>query len=67
VSLFIDPSSEQIRASENLGASAIEIHTGRYCDARTPAEADGEMKRIVDAVAEASRSKLRIAAGHGLN
>ena len=67
VSLFIDPSSEQIRASENLGANTIEIHTGRYCDARTPAEAEGEMKRIVDAVAEASRSNLRIAAGHGLN
>jgi pyridoxine 5-phosphate synthase len=67
VSLFIDPSSDQIKASEGVGANAVEIHTGRYCDAKTPAEADEELKKILDAVGEASHRDLQIAAGHGLN
>ena len=67
VSLFIDPLADQIEASEDVGASAIEIHTGHFCDARTQSEADKELKRILDAVKEASHRKLQIAAGHGLN
>jgi pyridoxine 5-phosphate synthase len=67
VSLFVDPRSDQIKASERVGANAIEIHTGHYCDAKTPAEADEELKKILDAVAEASHRDLQIAAGHGLN
>lgn len=67
VSLFVDPDPDQIRASEEVGADAIEIHTGHYCEATTPARADQELKRILDAVALASQKNLRIAAGHGLN
>ena len=67
VSLFVDPRSDQIKASEGVGANAIEIHTGHYCDAKTPAEADEELKKIFDAVREASHRDLQIAAGHGLN
>jgi len=67
VSLFVDPNKEQVRAAEEVGANAIEIHTGHYCDARTQALQDEELKRILDAVAEASHRNLRIAAGHGLN
>lgn len=67
VSLFVDPLADQIEASEEVGASAIEIHTGHFCDARTQSEADKELKRILDAVKEASHRKLQIAAGHGLN
>ena len=67
VSLFVDAGSDQLKASEDVGANAIEIHTGHYCDARTPAEADGELKRIVDAVGKASHLNLQIAVGHGLN
>jgi len=67
VSLFVDPNKEQIRAAEEVGANAIEIHTGHYCNARTHALQDEELKRILDAVAEASHRNLRIAAGHGLN
>jgi pyridoxine 5-phosphate synthase len=33
VSLFVDPNPEQIRASKESGADAIEIHTGRYAEA----------------------------------
>ena len=67
VSLFVDPRKDQIKASEGVGANVIEIHTGHYCDAKTQSEADEELKKILDAVAEASRCNLRVAAGHGLN
>jgi pyridoxine 5-phosphate synthase len=67
VSLFVDPQKNQIEASEDVGADTVEIHTGRYCDAKTPSEQDEELKIILDAVAEASHRDLRIAAGHGLN
>lgn len=67
VSLFVDARSDQIKASEGVGANAIEIHTGHYCDAKTPAQADEELKIILDAVREASHRNLRVAAGHGLN
>lgn len=67
VSLFVDPDPDQIRASEEAGADAIEIHTGHYCEAMTSVQADRELKRILDAVAAASKKNLRIAAGHGLN
>jgi pyridoxine 5-phosphate synthase len=67
VSLFIDPQKDQIKASEDVGAKVIEIHTGHYCDAKTAAQEDVELKKILDAVAEASHCNLQIAAGHGLN
>ncbi len=67
VSLFVDPQKNQIKASEDVGADAIEIHTGRYCEAKNLSEEDEELKIILDAVAEASHRDLRIAAGHGLN
>jgi len=67
VSLFVDPRKDQIKASEGVGADVVEIHTGHYCDAKTQSEADEELKKIFDAVGEASRCNLRIAAGHGLN
>lgn len=67
VSLFVDPKKDQIKASEDVGADAIEIHTGHYCDAKTPSQEDEELKKIFDAVAEATHRNLQIAAGHGLN
>jgi pyridoxine 5-phosphate synthase len=33
VSLFIEPNIAQVQAAHNIGARAIEIHTGKYCDA----------------------------------
>ena len=67
VSLFVDPQKDQIKASEEAGADVIEIHTGRYCDAENPTQQDEELKKILDAVTEASHRDLKIAAGHGLN
>jgi len=67
ISLFVDPQKDQIKASEDVGANVIEIHTGRYCEAKTPSHEDEELKKILDATAEASRRNLQISAGHGLN
>jgi pyridoxine 5-phosphate synthase len=67
VSLFVDPKKDQIKASEEVGAETIEIHTGHYCDAKTLSQEDDALKKILDAVAEATHHNLQIAAGHGLN
>ncbi len=67
VSLFVDPKKDQIKASEEVGADVIEIHTGHYCDSESPSQQDEELKKILDAVAEATHRNLQIAAGHGLN
>ncbi len=67
VSLFVDPNKNQVKASEEVGANAIEIHTGHYCNAKTLVLQDEELKKILDAVSEASHRNLQIAGGHGLN
>jgi len=67
VSLFVDPNKNQVKASEEVGANAIEIHTGHYCNANTLVLQDEELKKILDAVSEASHRNLQIAGGHGLN
>jgi len=66
VSLFIDPSSEQVRASVELGAEEVEFHTGTYCNAG-PADRAKEFQRIQTAVRQAKEAGLKVAAGHGLN
>ena len=67
VSLFIDPDFNQINAAVTSGAPLIEIHTGRYADAETPAEARQELERIQQAVEYANQKGLIVNAGHGLH
>jgi pyridoxine 5-phosphate synthase len=67
VSLFIDPDSRQIRAAKDIGATFVEIHTGRYCDATSEKERDEEFDLIAAAAEEAYEMGLRVNAGHGLN
>ena len=66
VSLFIDPDPEQIEASCEVGAEAVEIHTGAYADAGR-GKRDEELDRIKEAVAVASNLTLRVNGGHGLH
>ncbi|HBK76982.1 MAG TPA: pyridoxine 5'-phosphate synthase, partial [Gammaproteobacteria bacterium] len=49
VSLFIDPDPEQIHASCEVGAEAVEIHTGAFADAGR-GNREEELGRIKDAV-----------------
>ena len=67
VSLFIDADPEQVRASQRVGAPAIELHTGRYADAQTAQQAAVELQRIRDAVALGRSLGLLVNAGHGLH
>jgi pyridoxine 5-phosphate synthase len=66
VSLFIDPDERQIDASKDLGVSAVELHTGRYADAATPAEQDREFGHLVAAGRLALERGLVLHMGHGL-
>ncbi|MEO8879115.1 MAG: pyridoxine 5'-phosphate synthase [Gemmatimonadaceae bacterium] len=62
-SLFIDPVGEAVQRSHNLGADAIELHTGSY--AHHPND-EHSLRALVDA-AELGRSLgLAVHAGHGL-
>ncbi len=67
VSLFIDPDKEQIDAAIAAGAPCIEIHTGRFAEATTDAEAKQERQKIINAVNYSLKKGLTVNAGHGLN
>lgn len=67
VSIFVDPDLDQIKAAKETGTDMIEIHTGRYCDARSETDRLREYRLILNAVKLASKLKLEIAAGHGLD
>lgn len=67
VSLFIDPAPDQIRAAKQTGADAIEIHTGRYAEAKGPENCSRELGAIRDAVQLGNQLGLTVHAGHGLN
>jgi len=65
VSLFIDPDPHQVAASAALGASVIELHTGRFADADT-ASRKNELSRLAKAAEQARGLKMQVNAGHGL-
>lgn len=67
VSLFVDPSLEQVRAAHKLGAHAVEINTNTYATARTEAERATALKAVEEAVRMADKLGLRVLAGHALN
>lgn len=67
VSAFIDPDLDQVRASHKAGVHAVELHTGRYAEARSYSERSEELGRIQDAAKAAAKLGLGVAAGHGLN
>ncbi len=67
VSLFIDPNQKQIKASKDIGADMVEIHTGAYAEATSESKIDRELKKIEHSVAAALNEDLRVAAGHGLD
>ncbi len=65
VSLFIDPEAAQIEAAAALGVSVVELHTGRYCNARGNGRA-AELARLREAARLGAQAGLEIHAGHGL-
>ena len=66
VSLFIDPRESQIETSKAVGAHAVEIHTGTYCNA-VGAEQEKERDAVAVAASLAHGLGLEVHGGHGLN
>jgi pyridoxine 5-phosphate synthase len=60
-SLFVDADERQLRASRDLGADAVELHTGRFAHGAPEALAD-----LDGAAALAISLGLAVHAGHGL-
>jgi len=67
VSLFIDPDSNQIKAAHRLSVDYVEIHTGRYANARRLKEEEAEFEAIAQTAKLAYKLGLGVSAGHGLN
>lgn len=67
ISIFVDPSNEQIKACARLGVEIIELNTGRYADATDDEQLGLELEKMRNAARYAHKTGLRVAAGHGLN
>jgi len=66
VSLFIDPTKDQVDASLEIGSDMIEIHTGVYAEATTAAR-QKKLLHTVSTIAEYGKKfGLEVNAGHGL-
>lgn len=65
-SLFIDADPRQIDAAAKTGAQYIEIHTGHYANARTPATVQVELDKILRGIRHAQDLGLKVNLGHGL-
>ncbi len=66
VSLFLDPDEPQIDAAAQMGADAVELHTGQYALARGPARQQ-ELVKLVTAARRICQLGMKLHAGHGLN
>lgn len=66
VSLFLDPDSLQIEAGAELGAEAVELHTGQYALARG-ADQVNELEKLIAAGEVVRGRRMGLHAGHGLN
>jgi pyridoxine 5-phosphate synthase len=64
-SLFIDPDPGSLEASKELGAHAVELHTGEYANA-SGEERAVEFLRLVEAARLGVEMGLGVHAGHGL-
>jgi pyridoxine 5-phosphate synthase len=65
-SLFIDPDEAPIRASAELAADAIELHTGEYANASSASEREEQLQRLRRAAKLGRGLGLAVHAGHGL-
>jgi len=67
VSVFVDPSLENVRAAHKAGAQAVEVNTNAYATARSSADRDRALKLVDESVRLASKLDLGVLAGHALN
>jgi pyridoxine 5-phosphate synthase len=67
VSLFVDPTLEQIDAAGELGVEMVELHTGKLANSFTEKIEKEELENLREAACCASELKLQVNAGHGIN
>jgi pyridoxine 5-phosphate synthase len=65
-SLFIDPDTDSVERAAAAGATHVELHTGRYCEAEPGPDRDRELAALRGAAVAAGRAGLKVNAGHGL-
>jgi pyridoxine 5-phosphate synthase len=66
VSLFIDAEPAQIEASVKVQAQFIELHTGKYTEAKDNTTRANELDLLATGCKQAIQAGLRVNAGHGL-
>jgi len=66
VSLFVDAAPDQLQAAVDVGAHAVELHTGPYANAVTERSRKRELTRLLKGAHSAQEVGLRVNAGHGL-
>lgn len=66
VSMFIEPVADQIEASVELGADAVELHTGAYANATDDFKKD-QLEQLNASARLARKYNLLVNAGHGIN
>jgi pyridoxine 5-phosphate synthase len=67
VSVFIDPTLEQVDAAGELGVEMVELHTGKLANAFSEKIEKQELNNLQYAAKAASELKLQVNAGHGIN
>jgi pyridoxine 5-phosphate synthase len=66
VSLFLDPDPRQIEAGADVGADAVELHTGQYALAKPGPDQQKELETLKTAGVRVRESGMVLHAGHGL-
>jgi pyridoxine 5-phosphate synthase len=66
VSLFLDPDPKQIDAAAELGAEAVELHTGAYAHATAKFAGEAELATLVSSAQHIVDAGMTLHAGHGL-
>ncbi len=67
VSLFIDPTDDNVKLARELGADYVELNTSRYSEATTYDEEIDALRELDEAAKKGAAKDLGIAVGHGLN
>ena len=66
VSLFLDADQTQIYAARELGADAVELHTGQYALAASGKPQQRELDKLIGGAAHIVERGMILHAGHGL-
>jgi pyridoxine 5-phosphate synthase len=67
VALFIDPDPRQVEAALELGAAAVELHTGSYANSPGGSARSRELALLSATALTTVDGGLELHAGHGLN